>query len=643
MISVCTLAALAATDPTTTPLVYLDALGRSGMFRWCSDDLSDVLGRAVSLTVDDYADKLVVGCVVATNTTGQVVTVAGGQPFAEGQEITTLSTVNGCIAFGRYFACFVTPTSFKVKDNPTGVPITFTGTANATWCALHGVTTGEAVTTNDAFGLTPGQTYYARRQLPHSLWIAPTYRDAILGTNLINLVNGGTSVQLRVLHDPLQGRFVIPDGYPNDGSGGAFVRTDNFVSGIHLGAGGAGLTDDGQALQYGVWLGGRLRLPIQETPGLFYTSTPIKWETRSWLKSPNQSVTYGEMEAPDNGLVWRGCGLELTVLRKTASFPVNEYLITFDGNPDNTSQRVGMLPLGQGKHVWSDMQLYGKGRYAGVNDKLVLVRGVWAQDWRNIDMREAAGDFVTVSTGAPAGPPAYDEVDNTAMWVIDGCRFMEGGGSAINAHDCRVAGLVMRSTQIRGFTNWGINATLAYSKITDTCVFERCGNRSDPTTGAIRITDSTSGAFARTVTITDNVFENNFNHDIDMVMCRGATIRGNSFHTMLPTGGVVANKASVKLRAVSATSTGAISVETNRWTDYSAAEDTGIKYDVPNILIAASVKGVTVKDNVRDGSMTHVLVASPDNLHLINVPTSYLVTRTGAAPVSSFRNYAPLP
>lgn len=634
---------LAASDPASAPIVFLSAKGREGFFRWDSADLSGVIGRSLVTTVNDFSDTLQVGWAVASSTNGQTISVAGGHPFVEDQEITTLSSVNGCIAYGRYFACNVTPTTFKVRTSLVATPITFTGSLNATWCGLHGIATGEAIVTDvGGFGLDAGRIYYARRMAPYSIWVAPTYRDAFLGTNLINLTGAGTLL-LRVLHDPLCGRFVVPAGFPSNGSGGAYTRLENFVSGSHCGAGGAGLTDDGQALQASVWLGGRLRLPVLERAGLFCTSTPIKWETRSWLKSPNQSVPYGEMEAPDNGLVWKGAEQELTVIRKMSNFPIAEYLISFDGNPDGISQRVAMLPMGQGKNIWSGMQLYGKGRYGSEDDKLVFVRGVWAQEWRNIDMREAAGDFITVGTGAPAGPPAYDEVDNTACWLIEGCRLLEGGGSALNAHACRVAGLVMRYTQIRGFTDWGINATLAYSKITDNCVFERCGNRSDPTTGAIRVTDSVSGAFARTVAITDNIFENNFNHDIDMLMCRGATIRGNSFHTMLPTGGVVANKASIKLRATTATSTGAISVENNRWTDYNVTEDTGIKYDVPNISISASVKGVTVKDNVRDGSATHVLVASPDNLHLINVPTNYLVTRTGAAPVASFRNYAPLP
>lgn len=639
MIDIGTLTALAALDPTTNPAAWLAAPGRDGMFRWDGSDLSAVLSRPIGFDVDAGANQLSVGKVIATSMGATTVTVSGGHPFSEGEEITTFSSVNGCTAFGRYFAYSVAPTTFKVRTSYTAAALSFSGAMNATWCSLHGLWTGEAITVDiTGNGLVAGDVVYVRRVSPGAVSVHATYKDARLNANPISLSGVGT-IAARALNDPLMGRFVVPVGYAVDGSQGAYVRVSDTVCARHCGAKGDGAADDGHALQEAVWLGARLRLPTTESAGCYKTSTPIKRETHDWLSSPYQTVPFGRLPGPDNGIVWGGPSQELMAIEKLADFPPGEYLISFDGNPDGISSIVGSRPMAQGKNSWSGMRLRGLGRDGETDDKLVFVRGVWTQEWIDIGMREASGDFVTADTGAVA--PANEEVDNIGSWRVDGCRFFEGGAATFTIRECRIAGLSIYNSEFRGFGTWGINGSPIYSEIHGN-VFANIGNREDPTTGAIRITDAATSAEARTLKISSNVFENNFNHDIDLVMCRGARVLDNSFHTFLPAAGPVANKASLKLRAAGTDVTHTIEIAGNRWPAYAAPSDGGGWYDCPHIRIDVGVKGVTWHGNVHEGVGTHLKAASPNRLHLLNWPTTYNYVRTGAAPVQSFKNYAVL-
>lgn len=637
-------AELKVVDTTRYNVAYLAEAGREGIFVWNGTDQSATMVRrsVTSITVDSAADTIAMRSATssAVDSTTDIIT-ANGHGFIADQEVTVTSTVNGLIAGGRYFVFNQTTNTFQLRTSLTAGAFNLTGTANVTVRARHELWTGNAVVSTASLdGLTLGTIYYVIRTNESVLQLASSYANARAGT-AFNLTGTG-ALTLKHLADPTEALFVAKTASTLDGASGAWVRKDaGIINTKHCGGTGDGVTDDGHALQASVWLGAWLRRPTYTPAGRYMTSTPIKYETNTWINSPNQETPFGLMESPDNGIVWYGDGMEQTIIWANASFPNSAYMVSLDGNPNAVAQIVGSRPMEQGKHLWKGMQLRGRNRTVGTDVKAVFVRGVWAQLWDGIDFREFSGDMVTVGSGAPAGPPNFDEVDNTAQWVIEGCRFLQGGKSALVMYAVRIAKFALRNTEIRNMTNWGVNGCLAYSDIQDN-VISGCGNRADATTGGIRFTDSVSGSECRTAHITGNVFENNFNFDIDILQCRGYHIDGNSFHTFLQTGGVITGKASVKLRNGGTGKNICGQIDgANRWPDYSAPSD-GSKYDVPNISVEAGVTGLTIMNNFSDGSNTHIAAASPVDLHLINIPASYTVTLTGTAPVTSFQNYAAL-
>lgn len=634
-------AEMQALDTTRTKVAYLAVAGKEGMFVWDGSDLNSKFVRvSLDASVLDSTDTInMLGfTTTAVNVSTKKLTAPVGITLTELDEVTVTTSVNGFVVNARYFVrnwdlatrTFELRTSRGAGFSAGAAPIGTTTNFGIT--KVHRLFTGYAVTPNiSGHGLTVGNFYYVIRDNPRTFRLADTPDLARAGTARALSTDG--AITIRHLIDPLMG-MMIPKttGGSVFGYNGAWVREDKIANSKYFGAKGDNTTDDWYALQCSLWAGNWLDTTTYTPSGRYRITRGLLYETNDWLY--NDTIRQASL----NGVLWDGDGRERTRIIPDVSVWTSEgWMLTYDANPWALQGVVGSRSMQQGSSRIQGIGFGGSDPDSVTKINGIRVRGIWDMTWDDLDIYEISGDAISCFSGAVVNPG--DEVDNVAFWTINNTRLQRLGRSGFVGTAARLGNIRFEKCIIEDIFTYGVTGCFAYSTFKN-CVFTRCGNRADTTSGAMRLVDADTGSQSRTNLIETCTFEQNVNQDIDILMMRGGRIANCSFHTMGVAGGPVADKANIKLRNGGTGKNHNIEIDGCRFPAHGAG------YDIPNIDVQSGVEMPTIRNIVSDMYATNTVVRlqSPKYAALERWNPAYDagLVLTGAAPVGSTKNGAPL-
>lgn len=623
-------------------VAFLAINGQEGKHIWRGVNMSAQMVRqtrtsAVIAATDTITQDVVTS--TSVDATTDTITVASGVPFTEGQEIIARNTADGVQINGQYFAKNVTATTFQIAVRPTAGPFNLTGTTNLTFSGVNKLDTGEAIApTATGHNLTIDVPVYVIRTGPGTFKVATTYLNARAGI-AIDLSTDGP-ITWRQIADPMGGRFITPNGADIGGSAGAWERVDDVVNAQHFGALNNGLDVSGAlnawALQAASFLGRYLRKPT------VFPGGPLSYKTDYGLEHNTDDPLYASLpiQSAYNGVKWWGDGRELSTIEASANFPDNGFLFKHDGNMNGLAKVVGSRPKAQTNNHIRGIRFKGRvdpvtGNILGTNVRGAYVRGCWEPLWEDVDFEGFSGNMVVADSAGLTNPD--DESDNTQFWTWKRSRLTYGLAGGFQAIKARFAVLHMQDVEFYGLEGTGMQACLVNSLL-DNVAATDCGNRTDVTTGGIRLEDAQTGSLCRNNTLVACKSEANFNYEFNFIGCRGLTMIEPNLNIYEPPGGVVANKAGIRIGSAGAGTTRDIKIIGGYFPEYS------VTYDVPYIDIAAGVEGVSVEGAVMMHATAHIKAASPVRLVLdkMAAKNNTQLLLTGAAPVASYQNYTPL-
>lgn len=205
----------------------------------------------------------------------------------------------------------------------------------------HGLRTGQGALATGGDGLTPETVvYYIRGRLPNEYTLHPTYEDAVLNTNKVD-ITGTTAFSLKVLVDPDQSVYCTLTGGALDGSGGGFVReaiamTNTWEVAWFPASG----PDDTAQINRAILAAGT------------YAFVLFPIDTLVFSNRDNDGVGLWKL----SGQHWEGVSRELSILQLSSAVTdirhnirsvdlCNDFTITklcFDGNRDNITPSVDL-------------------------------------------------------------------------------------------------------------------------------------------------------------------------------------------------------------------------------------------------------------------------------------------------------------
>ena len=280
----------------------------------------------------------------------------------------------------------------------------------------------------------------------------------------------------------------------------------------------------------------------------------------------------------------------------------------------------------------AEINIHGTGRADGKNIGWLYQRGLWGADLDDIDVREISGNGWELGSAGTVAPD--DEVDNTSMIRLRKVRMQGIGKSGYLFLQARPTMLDMANCEVRRAGGWAINGALVNSRIVQSAFASCASDASDGTHCGIRLRDSLTTSRARNTVIGNNIFEDNRNCDIDVVMMRGLTL-GDNAHNAYPESGAWR---AVKLRTGAAAGTRNINIINLRLSDFAVPKNGDPKSDVFMIEIDAGVTDVNVIGMSYDYNSSHIKATSAARLNVIGCPANIDVQFAGALPVDTFVN-----